>query len=165
MQEKSGGEASEPPDKKNGFTNLTSDPSQLSVSFERSVREKTKVNTTSSLALFVGEKTTQKHNPQDPPSSLLREDVTEVQAPTTPCLLEGDNPEKISFLPAKTAPAKKFSKEKTLFSPSLGEIDEKNSQKKSENLVRKSSVPPPSTTSTTMTTKPGTTPNNPPFQK
>ena len=156
MQEKSGGEASEPPDKKNGITNHTSDPSQLSLSFERSVREKTKENTpTPSLALYVDEKTTQKHNPQDPPSSLLREDVTEVQAPKTPCLLEGDNPEKISFLPAKTAPAKIFSKEKTLFSPSLGEEKGANvSTKKILTEVEKvSSKTPlvPHTTTTTVT--------------
>ena len=120
MQEKSGGEASEPPDKKNGITIPPSDPPHLSVSFERSVREKTKENTpTSSLALYVDEKTTQKHNPQVPPSSLLREDVTEVQAPKTPCLREGDNPEKISFLPSKTAPAKIFQRKNPFFPPVL----------------------------------------------
>ena len=144
MQEKSCEEASEPPDKKKRITIPSSDPSPLSLSFERSVREKTKENTTTpSLALFVDEKTTQKHNPQDPPSSLLREDVTKVQAPTTPCLLEGDNPEKISFLPAKTAPAKIFSKEKTLFTPSLEEKGAKVSTKKSLTEVEKVSSKPP----------------------
>ena len=37
MQEKSGGEASEPPDKKNGITIPTSDPPPLSVSFEQKI--------------------------------------------------------------------------------------------------------------------------------
>ena len=155
MQEKSGGEASEPPDKKNGIIIPPSDPSQLSVSFERSAREKTKENTTTpSLALFVDEKTTQKHNPQDPPSSLLREDVTEVQAPKTPCLLEGNNTEKISFLPSKTAPAKNFFKQKPLFSSSLEEKGANVSTKKILTEVEKvSSKTPlvPNTTTTTVT--------------
>ena len=161
MQEKSGGEASEPPDKKNGITIRPSDPPHLSVSFERSVREKTKENTpTPSLALFVDKKSTQKITPK---TLLPLEDVTEVQAPKAPCLLEEANPEKISFLPAKTAPAKIFSKEKPLFFPSLEEKGAKVSTKKSLTEVEKVSSKTPLVPNTTTTTVTGSLTKNPAF--
>ena len=161
MQEKSGGEASEPPDKKNGIIIPPSDPSQLSVSFERSVREKTKENTTTPcLALFVDEKTTQKHNPQDPPPYWERM-WQNSKRPKLPVYLREITRKKSAFYLSKTAPAKNFSKQKPLFSSSLEEKGAKVSTKKSLTEVEKVSSKSALVLNTTTTTITGSPTKNP----
>ena len=171
MQNHAIGVDSRPPDHKKGITDPTSHPPLLFSSSlsrgEKNERE-TSVNTTPSLALYVGEKTIQEQTPQVPLTSQLRENSTGLDTPNPPLSSsfrgEKTERERTPFVPpslplispplsntAETTATKnqlvdrgdgtnkKFFPEKTPLSSGLGNSSNKIPEEKGEKLSTKKS--------------------------